>query len=146
MNWTKLLADKRVATEPPSKSELDDLRAMAGQNLKDAQVTIISAQGRYEFAYNAARLMATIVVRASGYRVIAKNGHHYFTLQAPAANPAFATTAFYFDGARDKRNNFSYDSPIAISDTDAQDLIDAVQQFTIDAEKWIAAKFPSLQK
>jgi hypothetical protein len=51
---------------------------MVAVNFGDARVLQISAQGRYEFAYNAARLMATIVVRASGFRVIAKTGHHYY--------------------------------------------------------------------
>ena len=56
-SWTKLLVEKRVATEPPSKRELDEFRAMAALNLKDAKVSDISAQGRFEFAYNAARLL-----------------------------------------------------------------------------------------
>jgi hypothetical protein len=41
---------------------------MAAVNLRDAHVGGISAQGRFEFAYNAARLLATIAIRASGYR------------------------------------------------------------------------------
>jgi hypothetical protein len=99
MSWTKLLGEKRVAPEPTSKKELDELRTMANSNLKDAHIGAVSAQGRYEFAYNAARLMATTVVR-----VVAKNGHHYFTFQAlQAADPAFAPMALYFDRARDTR-------------------------------------------
>jgi hypothetical protein len=147
MNWTKLLDEKRVAREPTSKKEIDDLRAMTGVHLKDAQVNTVSSQGRYEFAYNAARLMATAVVRASGYRVIAKNGHHYFTFQAlQASDAAFILMATYFDRARDKRNDFSYDSPIVISDADAEDLINAVLQFVTDAERWISSKHPALKK
>jgi hypothetical protein len=118
---------------------------MVATNLKDAHVHATSAQGRYEFAYNAARLMATIVVRASGYRVIAKNGHHYFTFQAlQAAEPIFVKTAIYFDNARDTRNDFSYDAPLAISDTDVDDLIESVEQFQRDAEAWIKGKDPAL--
>jgi hypothetical protein len=85
-----LLAEKRVALQPTSKSELEEIRMMAQLNLRDAHVSMISAQGRFEFAYNAARLTATVVVRASGYRVVAKNGHHYFTFQAlRASDPVF---------------------------------------------------------
>jgi hypothetical protein len=145
MSWTKLLAEKRVAPEPTSKKELDELRAMVGINLHDAHVAGISAQGRYEFAYNAARLMTTIVVRASGYRVIAKSGHHYFTFQAlQAVSPAFLKVAIYFDSARDTRNNFSYDSPVSISSTDADDLVKTVEAFQQDAEAWIGATDPTL--
>lgn len=74
-----------MAVEPTSKQELVELREMVALNLKDAQVKAISAQGRYEFAYNAARLLATIVIRACGYRVTSRSGHHYYTFQALAA-------------------------------------------------------------
>jgi hypothetical protein len=120
---------------------------MTDVTLKDAQIQTVSAQGRYEFAYNAARLMATAVVRASGYRVIAKHGHHYYTFQAlQASDPVFATIAAYFDRARDNRNNFSYDSPTAISETDAEDLVNAVVQFVNDVEAWVTSNRPALRK
>jgi len=136
-----------VAAEPTSKNELDELRTMVAVNLKDSKVAEISTQGRYEFAYNAARLMATAVVRASGFRVVAKGAHHYFTFQAlQAADPAFTTIGIYFYRVRDRRNSFSYDSPTVISETDAEDLAQAVTQFIDDAEKWISATRPSLKK
>jgi len=120
---------------------------MAALNLKDAGVSQISAQGRYEFAYNAARLTATVVVRASGYRVIAKNGHHFFRFQSlQASDRSFVPLALYFDQARDKRNDFSYDKPLHISDTDADDLLKTVSRFAADVEAWIAARFPAFKK
>jgi hypothetical protein len=145
MSWTKLLVDQRVASQPTSKQELDDIRQMIATNLNDANVAGLSSQGRYEFAYNAARLIATVVIRACGYRVISKTGHHYFTFQAlEAADAAFMMAAAHFDAARRKRNDFSYDTPVSISETDADELVQAVQQFQQDAEKWIYAKDPTL--
>src|SRR3954471_19318310 len=105
MTWPKLLAANRVAREPTSKQELDELREMAALNLKDANVDGLSARGRYEFAYNAARILATLVVRAAEYRVISKGGHHYYTFVALETTDAtFAKAAAYFDAARSKRN------------------------------------------
>jgi hypothetical protein len=145
VSWKRLLVDKRVALEPTSKQELDELREMAATNMRDAHVAGLSGQGRYEFAYNAARLLATIVVRTCGYRVISKGGHHYYTFQAlEAADRAFAKAVATFDAARSKRNDFSYDTPVAISDTDAEDLLQSVEQFAVDAEKWIRTKCPAL--
>ena len=145
MSWSKLLADKRVALEPTSKQELDELREMVAINLRDAQVTGLSAQGRYEFAYNAARLLATVVIRASGYRVTARNGHHYYTFQGlEAADSSFARDAANFDAARSKRNDFSYDAPVAVSETDANDLAESVKQFQKDVENWIRSRHPML--
>ena len=145
MTWTELVRDKRVAAEPTSKGELEELCEMVAINLKDAKVPGVSAQGRYEFAYNAARLSATIVVRACGYRVISKGGHHYYTFQAlEASDPGFAKVAVYFDTARSKRNDFSYDTPVAISDTEAADLVRSVIQFRNDVEAWIKRRNPAL--
>ena len=45
--------------------------------------------------------------------------------------------AAYFDAARRKRNDFSYDTPISVSETDADELVETVQQFQLEAEKWI---------
>jgi hypothetical protein len=143
MNWSKLLAASRVAREPSSKQELDELREMAALNLLDADVQGLSARGRYEFAYNAARLLATLVVRAAGYRIISKGGHHYYTFLAlEVTDGAFAKAAAYFDAARSKRNDFSYDSPIPISDTDAEELVQAVREFAHQAQGWMKSKYP----
>ena len=118
---------------------------MLATNLKDANVPGLSAQGRYEFAYNSARLVATLVVRAAGYRVIAKNGHHYFTFQGlEAADPAFEKMAGYFDSARMKRNDFSYDAPINVAESEALELVETVEQFLKQVETWIRAKHPAL--
>jgi hypothetical protein len=139
------LAERRIVLEPTSKAELDELRAMVVTNLHDAHVAGLSAQGRYEFAYNAARLVATLVIRASGYRVSARGGHHFYTFMAlETADPAFARAAALFDAARNKRNDFSYDTPIPISDTDARDLLVAVEQFQREVERWIRSKTPGL--
>jgi len=91
--------------------------------------------------------MATVVIRASGYRVVAKNGHHYFTFQAlQAVDASFRTISLYFDRARSRRNDFSYDLLTVISDTDAEDLIKAVTQFIDDTERWISKTHPRLKK
>ena len=139
------MAEQRVTLEPTSKQELDDIRRMIATNLSDANVVGLSTQGRYEFAYNAARLVATIVIRASGYRVPSKAGHHFYTFQSlDAANSAFTMTAAHFDAARRKRNDFSYDTPASVSETDAYELVSAVETFQLAVEKWIAVVNPTL--
>ncbi len=50
MSWKKLLDDNHVTAEPSSKQEIDELRRMVAQNLNDAHVGGVSAQGRYELA------------------------------------------------------------------------------------------------
>src|SRR5580658_7270935 len=79
MSWTKLLTANRVAAESPSKAELDNLRSIVTRCLKDATATGLSDDGRFVQAYDAARTLSLIVVRASGYRPKSSGGYHHNT-------------------------------------------------------------------
>jgi hypothetical protein len=66
MSWKKLLADKRVTRLPPSNAELDNLRSIVSRSLKDVQAPGLSADSRFIMAYDAARTLSLMVVRAAG--------------------------------------------------------------------------------
>ena len=68
MSWAKLLADKRVTRVAPSKAELDNLRSIVKRSLQDAGAKGLSADARFVMAYDAARTLSLIIVRAAGYR------------------------------------------------------------------------------
>ena len=76
MSWGKLLADNRVTAEPPSKAELDSLRSIVTRSLKDVTATGLSADTRFVLAYDAARTLSLIIVRAEGYRPRSVGGHY----------------------------------------------------------------------
>lgn len=99
---------------------------------------------RFVMAYDAARTLSLSVVRASGYRPRSVGAHYNTFLALEAADPAFATLSAYFDGCRIKRNSCEYDLAGGITDTDADGLLSAVRQFTVDAEAWIYARYPHL--
>ena len=145
MSLKQLLSDSRIKAEATSKTEIDELRRMTDSNLSDAQVTGLSAQGKFEFAYNAGRHIATMVIRACGYRVSSKMGHHYYTFEAlSAADAQFDAIADYFNQCREKRNDFSYDSPVVVTDTEADDILTNALKFRSDFEKWLKSKHPGL--
>jgi hypothetical protein len=64
MTWQKLLNDKRVTCVPPNKAELDSLRSIVTRSLKDVTVAGLSADARFVMAYDAARTLSLIIVRA----------------------------------------------------------------------------------
>jgi hypothetical protein len=144
MSWAKLLADNRVTALPPNKAELDNLRSIVARSLKDATAPGLSADARFTMAYDAARTLSLIIVRASGYRPRTVGAHYNTFLALEAADPAFAALSAYFDGCRIKRNSCEYDFAGGISGTDADGLLKAVRQFAMDAEAWIYARFPHL--
>ena len=144
MTWKKLLADKRVTRVTPSKAELDNLRSIVTRSMKDATAPGLSADARFIMAYDAARTLSLMIVRAAGYRPRSVGGHYNTFLGLEAADPAFAAPSAYFDSCRMKRNDCEYDFAGGVTDADADGLLKAVRQFARDAEAWIRAHHPSL--
>lgn len=139
MGWAKLLSEDRVTAMPPSKAELDNLRSIVTRSLKDATATGLSADARFIMAYDAARTLSLMIVRASGYRPRVAGGHYNTFLALEAADRTFAAMSAYFDSCRMKRNDSEYGFAGGVSDTDADGLLKTVKKFTVDAEAWIKA-------
>jgi hypothetical protein len=144
MSWAKLLADKRVTALPPNKAELDNLRTIVARSLKDVTAPGLSTDARFTMAYDTARTLSLLVVRARGYRPRTVGAHYNTFLALETADPAFAKLSAYFDGCRMKRNSCEYDFAGGVSDTEADGLLEAVRQFAMDAEAWINAHYPHL--
>ena len=144
MTWAKLLADNRVTALPPNKAELDNLRSIVARSLKDVTAVGLSADYRFVMAYDAARTLSLLVVRAAGYRPRTVGGHYNTFLAPEAADPGFAALSAYFDGCRMKRNQCEYDFADGVTDTEANALLKSVNQFAVDAEAWIKARDPQL--
>ena len=144
MTWAKLLGDNRVAVLPTSRAELDNLRSIVTRSLKDATAVGLSADARFVMAYDAARTLSLIIVRAEGYRPRSVGGHYNTFLALEAADSAFAALSAYFDGCRMKRHDCEYDFAGGVSDTDAEGLLKTVQQFALDAEAWMKTRHPNL--
>jgi hypothetical protein len=130
--WKDLLAEGRVEKLAPDKTEIQQLWALARRNLSDAESKGLSPEGKFEFAYNAARTLATIVIRTHGYRIKSSGGHHWTTFVAleVAMGSGFATTAAYFDQCRKKRNDALYDTAKAITEAEANELLLETKSFS----------------
>jgi hypothetical protein len=143
MSWAKLLG-RYVTAEPTSKAELDNLRSIVTRSLQDAVAASLSADARFVMAYDAARTLSLILVRSEGYRPKSLGGHYNTFLALHEVDPTFTTLSTYFDGCRMKRNGCEYDFAGGVSDTDADGLLKAVQQFKIDADAWMKVHHPTL--
>jgi hypothetical protein len=144
MSWTKLLASKTVTPLPATKAELDKLRSLVARSLNDVAAAGLSTDMRFILAYDAARTLSLMIVRAAGYRPKAVGGHYNTFVALEAAEPGFAALSTYFDGCRIKRNASEYDFAGGVTDTDADGLLKTVKQFVMDAEAWIKANHPPL--
>jgi len=144
MGWEKLLADRAVTALPPTKQELDNLRSIVTRSLRDVSAPGLSVDARFVMAYDAARTLSLMVVRAAGYRPRSAGAHYHTFAALEAADSAFVAISAYFDGCRIKRNVSEYEFAGGVTDTDADGLLKTVKQFAIDAETWIKAHHPSL--
>ena len=97
-------------------------------------------------AYNAARTLATIAIRAAGYRVRQTGGAHYNTFLAmeTALGSSASTLATYFDNCRVKRNELIYDAANRVGENDAGELLKNAKKLRVLVEDWIARNRPDL--
>lgn len=118
---------------------------MVHRNLSDAHIRKLSDDGRFGHAYDAARILANIIVRASGYRVKGEGGGHYNTFLAlKAADSAFVKKAVYFDVCRRKRNHFLYEQANVVSRTEGEELLWHASGFSLEVEAWLRKHHPNL--
>ena len=146
MTWKELLEQGRVERRPAKEQELKELRAVAERSLADARLEGISIDGRFGHAYEAARALSTMVVRAAGYRVRSHGGGHYNTFLAlEAADPKlFARRAAYFNTCREKRNELSYEMVGVVSEHEANELLEEVPEFETAVLQWIEVRHPGM--
>jgi hypothetical protein len=136
-----------VTAETSSKSELDSLRTIVARCLSDINATGLSHEQRFIIAYDAARTLALMIVRAAGYRP-KRFGGHYNTFEGmKAADPAkFQSFSAYLQICRMKRNDSEYDAAGGITDRDADALVQSLSQFEVDVEAWITCHHPIWSK
>lgn len=75
MTLKRLLADGRLRPHQTSAKEIADLLILVTRDMEDAAFEGLSADRRFATAYNAALQLATVVLRAAGYRT-ADAAHH----------------------------------------------------------------------
>lgn len=139
MSLQTWLAEGRLRPHAGSEQETADLLRVVERDLADAGILALSSDRRFTTAYNAALQLATIVLRASGYRT-AGVGHHWITFQTlPELMSAdLQVRADYFDACRRKRNIADYDAAGEISDAETEELLAEVLEFRGDVQEWLA--------
>lgn len=138
MSLQTWLSEGRLRPHSGSEQETADLLRVVERDLADAGILALSADRRFTTAYNAALQLATIVLRASGYRT-AGVGHHWITFQTlpELMGAALQVRADYFDACRRKRNIADYDAAGEISDAETEELLAEVLEFRRDVQEWL---------
>jgi hypothetical protein len=147
MGWKELVDQRRIVPETTTPQEIDNYQELAKRAFADAMLDApLSDDGRFERAYDAARALATVVVRSSGYRVRGSGGNHYTTFLALEIADAtrFAPFAAYFNVCREKRNQVSYVAPGTVTRTEVEEILRVVPKFRDAVDRWLHDRHPEL--
>ena len=145
MNLQRWLGERRLRRHESSAKEIADLLQVVDRDLKDASITQLSADRRFATAYSAALQLATIVLRAAGYRT-AGGGHHWMTFQAlpRVMGDIEQERADYFDACRRKRNIADYDASGEIAEAEVRELNVEAALFRDEVLTWLREKHPDM--
>jgi hypothetical protein len=133
MTLKRLLADGRLRPHRTSAKEIADLLKVIERDLADAAFEELSADRRFATAYNAALQLATVALRAEGYRTSGV-AHHWATFQAvpDILGSDHTDRADYLDSCRKKRNIADYDAAGMISEAEVLELVEETRVFRSD--------------
>ncbi|MBT6504087.1 MAG: hypothetical protein HOK67_29785 [Deltaproteobacteria bacterium] len=128
-------------------SEISDLLQIVDRDLEDARERHISNDWRFGIAYNAALKLCTILLYAEGYRS-ERALQHYRTIQSLPLilGENRKDDAQYLDVCRSKRNIVEYDQIGAVSEQDADELIEFCCELRGDVLNWLRESHPELIK
>jgi hypothetical protein len=116
-----------LSAQEPSAQEISDLLALADRDLKDCQAAGLSADWRFNIAYNAMLQAATAALAAAGYRA-SRDSHHYRILQSLGLTVGVPPeTLRCLDTFRKKRNLTGYERLGAVSDREVEEIVETVR-------------------
>lgn len=145
MSLKKFISNGSIYTTPIKKDEISKLLRIADRDIKESSENCHEIDWQFAIAYNAALQLASVCLRASGYRASTKSGHHWvtFTVLPDILGDEFMKVADYFNECRLKRNAVEYDDTGVITKEDAEMLIRKVKEFKKTVVLWLETSSPS---
>ena len=144
MSLQDWLKNAWVTAHKSSAHEIKGLLALVERDLHDCRTSELSADWRFNIAYNAALQAATAALAAAGYRA-ARDAHHYRVIQSLSLTIGAASgTVRQLDAFRKKRNLTSYEVGGRISDQEAKEMAAMAEKLREEVQRWIKAHHPEL--
>jgi hypothetical protein len=129
-----------------SVAEIQQLCQVVDRDLADAQAVGLSADGRFQHAYDAALQLCMLALRASGYQVAKGSGHHKHGIDSlrHTLGSQYAATADHIERCSRLRGQAVYERVGVVNKKDAEDLIELARQLRAEVVKWLKAQHPRL--
>jgi hypothetical protein len=144
MSLQSWLENGQIRAHQTNKSEITELFKAVDRDLADSQVQGLSADRRFATAYNAALLVATMSLAASGYRA-QQEGHHYWSIQSLAFTLELDTkTINQLNTFRRKRNIADYERVGMASEQEIKSLVALAKKLRVMVVDWLKKNHPEL--
>ena len=146
MSLQDWLTEGKLKQHTSSLKEIQSLFLVIDRDIADAQIMRVSADRRFATAYNAALQLATVVLLASGYRVITGKGHHFLTISSLqyTMGQSAVSRLNYLNSCRQLRNKTDYDRAGVTDEQEVEELLTEVSQFRKDVVAWLEKHYPHL--
>lgn len=124
MSLENLVKIGQIEPITPDAHDINRLLEAARRSLNDAQLSGLSAEGRFDMAYKAIMQSANAALQASGFRTLtSKPGHHQTMIQTlPQTVGLDRDITIQLDALRKQRNVIDYSGDI-VSDTMANEAV-----------------------
>ena len=145
MTLENLLKTGQLKEHIVSLKEVRQLIEAARRNIKDAKVTAISDETRFDAAYKAIMQSAMLALLINGYRPSSSSGGHHMTMiqSLPKSIGVPKETMVVLDALRRKRNAADYMGSY-VDKTAVEACIEEAGSLLQTVETWISAHRPDL--
>ena len=146
MSLENLVKIGKLHPHEARRDEIQRLLRGLERSLADARIKGLSNEGRLTAAYDSLLRLATIALRAAGYRTSPEQpGHHAITLQAlPLTLGTGADLTAQMDAFRRKRNLAAYEGDDSVSDRDLAELMAILDELKPGLSQWLQKQHPEL--
>ena len=135
------LIGKSLERIDPDSAAIQRLLEAAQRNLKDAELTGLSNETRFDTAYKAIMQLANAALQASGFRTLtSKPGHHQTLIQSLVKTVGIETERMIvLDALRKQRNITDYSGDL-VEDAAVSECLAQARYLLSTTETWLNTK------
>ena len=145
MTLKQWLESKWLLEHRTTRQEIQGLLSIIERDLRDAQVSGVSADWRLAIAYNAALQCAVAALAAAGYRPGRGGSHHYHAIEALKFTLSCESDLIRtLDAFRKKRNIADYERAGSATEREVTELVGLGQELRARLVQWLEREHPEL--
>ena len=144
MTLQRYLESSWIRKHETSPQEIRDLLAIAERDIAQSQTPGLGPEWRFGIAYNATLQLATAALAAEGYQAERQNKHQR-TIECLAWTIGLKPNEVaLLDLCRRKRHTNVYDQVGAISDQEADEMLESAKRLRTQTMSWLKKRFRKL--